>query len=227
MAEAKGVESVDRALKILDCFSAETQEISLADLSRATDFYKSTILRLTTSLERFGYLVRGDSGLFRLGPTAWRIGSCYRQSFNLADILRPELKVLCEATNETASFYIREGNSRICLYRFEPSRAIRHSISEGASMPLDRGASGKLISAYSGEQSNNSKDIRHDGYVISLGERDPEVAAVSVPLIRKSGDLVGALAISGLISRFDDEACEFHVSALLESQKRLTDQLSE
>ena len=102
MADQKGVEAVDRALKILDCFSADTQEISLAELSRLTGFYKSTILRLAVSLERFGYLVRGESGMFRLGPATWRLGSCYRQSFDLADVLRPELKTLCEETNETA-----------------------------------------------------------------------------------------------------------------------------
>ena len=226
MASSKGVEAVDRALKILDCFSAETQEISLAELSRRTEFYKSTILRLAASLEQFGYLVREESGRFRLGPATWRLGSCYRQSFDLADIVRPELKALCDATNETASFYIREGDSRICLYRVEPERAIRHSIVEGESMPLDRGASGKILSAYSGRDAEHAPDIREQGYAVSLGERDPEVAAISAPLIAKSGRLVGAISVSGLITRFGKERHDVLVAALKHSQRHLSDQIS-
>lgn len=226
MVEPKGVEAVERALTILDCFTANTQEISLADLSRRTEFYKSTILRMAVSLERFGYLVRGDSGMFRLGPATWRLGSRYRQSFDLADTLRPELKILCDETNETASFYIREGNNRICLYRVEPARSIRHSIDEGTSMPLDRGASGKILSAFIDSDDEHSAQIRKQGYAISLGERDSEVAAISVPLIAKTGRLVGALSVSGLITRFGKDQHDTLIAALKESEQRLAEQIS-
>lgn len=226
MKEAKGVEAVDRALKILDCFSADVQEISLAELSRRTEFYKSTILRLIASLERFGFVVRRETGMYRLGPATWRLGSCYRQSFDLAEVLRPELKTLCEATNETASFYILEGNSRICLYRVEPERAIRHSIVEGKSMPLEQGASGRVLLAYSDEAGDTASEIKENGYAVSLGERDPEVAAVSVPVMAKSGRLVGALSVSGLITRFSNADQDVFVSALLDSQRRLSAQIS-
>lgn len=226
MTEAKGVEAVDRALKILDCFGPDRQEISLAELAKLTEFYKSTILRLAVSLERFGYLVRGETGMFRLGPTTWRLGSCYRQSFDLAEILRPELQSLSESTNETASFYIREGDSRVCLYRVEPARAIRHSIEEGASMPLERGASGKVLLAYSGEEFEEAKRIRENGYAVSLGERDVEVAALSVPLISQTGRLVGALSVSGLITRFDQTKHETFAQELKHSSQRLSQLLS-
>ena len=226
MAEEKGVEAVERALKILECFNSENREVSLAELSRLTGFYKSTILRLCVSLERFGYLHRGNSGLFRLGPAAWRLGSCYRQAFDLADMLRPELRILCEATNETASFYIREGESRICLYRVEPARAIRHSITEGADMPVNQGASGKILLAFSGAEEDSFADIRSEGYAVSLGERDAEVAAVSMPLFAQTGRLVGALAVSGLITRFKTDRIEGLVTALKQSQQRLVNQIS-
>lgn len=222
MAEAKGVEAVDRALKILDCFAPDRQEISLAEMSRQTGFYKSTILRLAVSLERFGYMVRNEDGLFRLGPAAWRLGSCYRQSFDLADILRPELKTLCESTKETASFYIREGSSRVCLYRAEPARAIRHAIEEGASMPLARGASGKVLLAFSGGKFAEADSIRAAGFAVSLGERDSEVAAVSAPLFTKSGRLVGALSLSGLITRFGLEQQKALSEALKQSCQRMS-----
>lgn len=226
MAEQKGVEAVDRALKILECFSSEAPEISLADLSRQTGFYKSTILRLAVSLERFGYLTRAETGLFRLGPATWRLGSCYQQGFDLAEILRPELKALSADANETASLYVREGNARVCLYREEPLRSIRYSIVEGSSLPLDRGAPGKILMAFAGEDIEGAADIRRDGFAISLGERDPEVASASVPLIASGGRLVGALAISGLISRFDEARQEVLLDALKASAERLSRKLT-
>ncbi|WP_167740422.1 IclR family transcriptional regulator [Parasedimentitalea huanghaiensis] len=225
MTEAKGVEAVDRALKILNCFDAGTVELSLAELSRLTGFYKSTILRIAVSLERFEFLVRGDTGLFRLGTAAGRLGAFYRQTFDLAEVVRPQLKALCDATNETASFYIREGESRICLYRAEPKRAIRHSITEGASMPLVHGASGKILLAFSGAKTKQATEIRTQGFCSSFGERDPEVAAISLPLLTRSGRLVGALAVSGLITRFSDDAQKTMLELLKTSQARLATQV--
>jgi len=221
VSEAKGVEAVDRAMKILGCFNSAAHEFTLAELSRQTGFYKSTILRLAVSLERFEYLSRSETGLFRLGPAAGRLGTSYHQSFDLGEILRPELRALCEATSETASFYIREGDSRICLYRVEPKRAIRHSITEGTSLPLTQGASSKILLAFSGDETAESSEIRNNGYYISRGERDPEVAAVCVPLLTKSGHLSGALTVSGLITRFGSDHLPPLLGALKESQARL------
>ncbi|WP_162165728.1 helix-turn-helix domain-containing protein [Roseomonas gilardii] len=56
------VEAVERALSILDAFSNETPRLSLAEIAARTGFYPSTILRLAASLDRFGYLHRGEDG---------------------------------------------------------------------------------------------------------------------------------------------------------------------
>ena len=65
--------------------SEAEEPLTLAALAAATGFYKSTILRLAGSLERFGYLVREESGAFRLGPSLWRLGSLYRGGFDLGE----------------------------------------------------------------------------------------------------------------------------------------------
>ena len=91
MAEAKGVEAVDRALKLLDCFEISDQSLTLAELSRRSGYYKSTILRIAESLDRGGYMLRQEDGQFRLGPTLWRLGSMYRQNFHLAEHIRKDI----------------------------------------------------------------------------------------------------------------------------------------
>ena len=223
MSDAKGVDAVERALSILDAFSKDLPELTLTELSTRTGLYKSTILRLAVSLEKFGYMLRGENGKFRLGPAVWRLGAQYRHSFDLAAILRPELETLSEVTQETASFYIREGDMRVCLFRCEPARAIRHTITEGARMALDRGASGKVLLAFGGTEGDRATIA--NGYALSLGEREAEVAALSVPIRRPDGQLVGALSVSGLITRFSETNRAQLLHALRESQSRLEAQM--
>lgn len=223
--EAKGVEAVERALKILDCFGPGQRDLSLADIARQTGEYKSTILRLIVSLERYGYVVRDDSGRYRLGASLWRLGASYRDGFDLTELVRPEVLHLSQVTNETASFYIREGDHRVCLFRAEPARSIRHSVTVGGLMPLDRGATGRLIQAFSGDTSDRAAAIRAAGHVVSLGERDPEVAAVAVPVLAADGRLLGALAVSGLVTRFTPDLQRNLLRELTGSRQRLAERL--
>jgi DNA-binding IclR family transcriptional regulator len=60
------VESVERALTLLEAFGGGGESLSLNDLATATGFYRSTILRLAASLQRMGYLHRDADGRFRL-----------------------------------------------------------------------------------------------------------------------------------------------------------------
>lgn len=221
MAESKGVDAVERAFAVLHSFEGAGGGLTLAELARRTGLYKSTILRLSVSLERLGYVMREADGRFRLGPAAWRLGVAYRRSFAAGETIRPELQRLAAETGETASFYVREGDSRICLYRAEPVRAIRHAIREGERMPLDRGASGHVLAAWSGEGAGG--EVRARGHAVSRGERDPEVAAVAVPLLDADGNLVGALSVSGPVTRYTDERVATILAALSESRARLGD----
>lgn len=220
------VEAVERALLILDAFQDDERSLSLAALAQKTGLYKSTILRLAGSLERFGYLVRDDRGAFHLGPSLWRLGSMYRRGFDLGEHIRPELRRIVEATSETAAFYVREGNERICLYRLNSPRAIRHHLDEGARLPLDRGAGGRVLLACGGIPGEPYEAIRRDGHYTSLGERDPEIAAVSVPVFDAAGNLRGALSASALLSRFDPAARAAAIAVLQESAARLKASLS-
>ena len=225
MTEAKGVEAVDRALEIVKSFDSEASELTLAEIAKMTGFHKSTILRLAVSLVKYGYLIRNEDGRFRLGPTMWRIGSRYRQGLDLAGIIRPELALLSAATQETASFYIRENNMRVCLFRSEPDRAIRHTIVEGSSMTIDRGASGKVLKAFSGNWDEGDETIRSQGYATSQGEREAEVAAIALPIMSSTGLLVGALSLSGLITRFSPSHEPKLLKLLHATQQKIQNQI--
>jgi DNA-binding IclR family transcriptional regulator len=220
------VEAVERALSLLECFREDRQTLSLAELSEATGMYKSTILRLAASLERFGYLVRREDGVFRLGPAVQRLGAIYRLGFNLEQLIRPELLWLVQATGETASFCVRDGKARICLYRENSTRAARHHLDEGASLTLASGASAHVLRAFGKDPDAAEAHVRDAGYAISLGERDPDLAAIAMPVLDRKGNLYGALSVSGIINRFTEERRVAMMAALRESVARLKNRLS-
>ena len=199
------VEAVERALGILNCFSEKTPVLSLKQLAEMTGFYKSTILRLAGSLERYGYLTRQEDGRFRLGMAFIGLGNIARQSLDIGAVVRPVIEELRDRFNESVAFYIRSGNQRVCLYRANANRAIRHQLEEGLRLPLDKGAGGRLLLAYAGEAGEPYETIRRKGWYTSLGERDPEVASVGVPVLGADGQILAVLTASGLISRFDED----------------------
>lgn len=221
MAEQR-VEAVERALSILEAFGEASTRLSLADLAEETGLYKSTILRLAASLMRYGYLVRDADGRYRLGPSLWRLGSLYRRGFALGEAIRPELRTLASATGETASFYVRDGEDRLCLYRENSAHEVRHHLDEGSRLPMDRGASAHVLRAWSGADDAAAVATRRAGYHISIGERSPEVSAVAAPVFGAEGQLRGALTVSGLSSRFDTAAREAAAGRVLEAAGRLS-----
>lgn len=219
------VEAVERALIILSCFTEEKRQLSLKQLADYTGFYKSTILRLAASLERYGYLVRQQDGCYRLGLTLIGLGDTARRSFDLSSLVRPVLEKLCDRFNESAAFYIKSGDERICLYRANANRAIRHQLEEGRRLPLNRGAAGRVILAYNGETGEPYETIRDQQWYVSIGERDPEVASVAVPLVSHEGQFLAVLSVSGLTSRFDKERQQEIVEEMRKQAAGLVDQL--
>jgi DNA-binding IclR family transcriptional regulator len=193
---------VDRALTLLGAFADGTPRLTLTDLARRTGLWPSTLLRLAASLERGGMLARGADGLFRLGPATFRLGMLYRAGFDLAEQVRPALARLAGRTAETAVFYVREGDARLCLFRQESDRPVRHAMREGALLPLDRGAGGHVLAAFTGPAEGRLAAVRAAGFALSLGERDPDTAAMAAPVFGDGGGFVGALSVSGPIGRF-------------------------
>ncbi|MDP2698435.1 IclR family transcriptional regulator [Thalassospira sp.] len=199
------VGAVERALIILDAFGDKDADLSLKDLSERTGFYKSTILRLAGTLESRGYLVLSGRGRYRLGPALWRLGSAYRRSFRMDDVIRQHLEQLAAQSGETASFYVPEGQNRLCLFRVNSSRSLRHHLEEGALLPCDRGAAGHVIRAWGHGIDDRALAVHDAGFAQSEGERDPDISALAVPVLDRDSLLIGALALSGPLSRFDSE----------------------
>ncbi len=124
-------------MTILEVFDAPKEHFSLAELAEATGFYKSTLLRLLASLERFGYVARRDDGRFTLGPTPVRLGKRHRPSRGLADRVQPVLDRLCEQSGETAALLEVGQGLASCHLVSLPACGLRHDLQPGESWPIE------------------------------------------------------------------------------------------
>lgn len=210
-----GVAAVDRAFSILAAFQMEQECLTLAELARRTGLYKSTILRLIASLEKAGFVRRLQDGTYSVGPEPLRLSQLYQASFRLRDVIHPLLESIAEESGETSSFYVLENGSRVVLFRVEPKRAVRVSVVEGARFPLHAGASGKILRAFARLGDPSLTQVREDFWACSVGERDPETTAVSVPVFSTGYELKGALTLSGPSDRLLKENIPHAASILL------------
>lgn len=223
--EEGGVIAVERALSVLDAFTANDRALGLAELARRVSLSKPTVLRLAKSLARGGYLVRNDDASWRLGPKLARLGALYQAGFRIEDVVQPALRRLAQETGESAAFYVREGDMRICLFRVDSPQSIGHHARTGDLLPLDRGAPGRVLLAFSGEPGEIYDQIRRDFFYATRGERDPQVGSIACPVFRIGQQLAGVLAVTGPTSRFDGEAVARHLEPLRSIANELTRQL--
>lgn len=206
-------------MSILSAFSTQHPIMSLAELAEETGLHKSTILRLTNSMSIYGFIQRDEDGRFSVGPSVWRLGLIFRRDFTKREHVAPSLKILAEATGETASFYVRSGNERICLYRENSPNLLRFHVEEGMRLQLWTGASGLVLRHFSGEDVGDLAKFNKNGTASSEGQTNPNISSVATPVFDAKGHLIGALTVSGLANRFDAET-RANTIPLLESLAR-------
>lgn len=219
---ANGVAAVERAVSLLEAFTERDASLSLGELARRTELDKATVLRIARSLAKSSVMVRNEDASWRLGPKLVRLGAIYQSSFRPAAIIEPLLAELSERTGESATLYAREGDMRVCLFRHESTQSIRHAARIGDTMPLDRGAPGRVILAFDGGSDPIAAEIRARGWHCTRGERDPQVASLAAPVFRDGRNLFGTLCLTGPPSRFTDEAVDAHLPILLDGAARLS-----
>ena len=217
-----GVIAVTRALQILEAFRIGERHLSLAEISRRTSLHNSTVLRLARTLAFSGYMVQREEGEWRLGPAAGWLGARYQAGFDINNVVEPTLRELSQATQESASFYVREGDERACIARIEGPQSVRHHVRIGMRLPLDLGAPGRVILAFSGQAGQVYEDIRRRGYHISMGERDAQVSSVAAPVFGLDWRLLGSMCISGPSARLNQHQLEAHARTVMDAANSLS-----
>jgi DNA-binding IclR family transcriptional regulator len=215
----KKYNAIEKCLQILSLFSLDKTQFSINEICEKLHFNISTTYRILSTLEEYGYVSRLKSKDYVVGTQALYLSAIYTQSNHLEQI-RTIVDAIRDISGETASFFVEEDSMRICLYRAHSHDEIRHNIEQGSRLELNRGASGRIILAY-GKRKNDKtgfyKEIRDAGYYLSIHEQNSSLFAIAVPVISSSSKFVGAIVVSGPISRFNDKQKIFLLK-LLRSQ---------
>lgn len=220
-ADTGGVAAVDRALSLLAAFKEGDRSLSLIEIAERAQLVKSTVLRLLASLIHFGLVQRLEDGRYTLGPEVARLQSIYTRSFSLEGIVLPALRELVERTQESAVYHVRQGELRLVLYRVDSPQPIRDHVKVGDVMPLDRGAGGRVLMAYSGAEGSLYDRIRREGSVAVVGDRSPELAGVASPVFKAGGELAGAVTLTMPTNRFRQE----HIEPVKDAARAISEKL--
>jgi DNA-binding IclR family transcriptional regulator len=216
-----GVEAVNKALEILNCFTERNEALTITKIANITGDHKSRISRISKSLENFGYIRKINSGEFKIGHSISRLYEIYDTSFNFKNSIKSELDFISDKLNETASLFVKQKDWRVCIQTSEPKKIIKHSIQIGTKKPLDKGSSGHILSAYHNLEIRDKERILKQGYSMSFGERDREIASISVPIFRTKKQFLGSLTVTGHISNFNKKNCLYFLNILRSSKIKI------
>lgn len=248
MNKPPSVKTVDRLVKILDCFSPERPTWSLAEFSTHLRLPKSTLHRFLVSLESYGILRRDSADKrWRLGYRLFTWGSLAAESTGLRHIARPIMQDLVAATGETTILTVYHGQEVICIDKVETSHPVRMTLQVGTHRSPHAGASSKVLMAYLPEEelqaiihnkglpklcTNTITDtdelraelarIRERGYAESHEETDLGAWGIATPIRDRKGDVVAAIGIAGPGSRFTNQLPQQWVALCRQAAQRIS-----
>lgn len=198
-----GIATLDRALSLLGAFTAANPTPTLAEIADHARVYKSTVLRMLASLEHAYVVQRRADGRYALGSEVERLQRVHALSFSLEAIAMPVLQKLADETRESASYYVPRGDQRLCLFRVDSPQPVRDHRRPGELLPLDQGAGGRVLLAYSGARGSLYARIRREGVAVLSGDRNPEVSGIAAPVFGPGDVLDGALTLTMPSERLD------------------------
>ena len=142
-----GVGVLDRVVAILDAVEAGNAR-SLADVTHATGYTRSTTHRLLQAMEAHDLLDYSGARGYHLGPRFLRLANRALRELPLSDLAHPALTRLSETTGESAQLYVRSVDERVCIDAVESPSELRTIVAVGAALPLTKGSAGKLFLAW-------------------------------------------------------------------------------
>lgn len=216
------VAAVDRALSILTAVGDARRAITLSEIAAATGLYKSTALRLIGSLIHARCIARDRDGRYLLGSTIYRLAGTLGNSALYATEIISALQHIVDETGESAGYFVREGNDRLCLLRVDSPHPLRHHIPVGVLRPLGGGASGRVLKLFEHGGAHTGRREFAALPVVVLGEDLPDLGAIAMPIFDSGGATLGAISVSGPLSRFDRRKIAMLKRLLREAAVKLT-----
>ncbi|MBQ7581389.1 MAG: IclR family transcriptional regulator [Lachnospiraceae bacterium] len=217
------VQSVDRALTIIQCFTGSQEELGISELSDQMGLHRSTIYGLVNTLTVGGYLEQNPyNRKYRLGMKLFELGNLVGSRINLREIALPYCKKLADDYGQGVHLAVKSDDEMIYIDKVDvPGMAVAFSyIGKRAKMYCT--GVGKAMLAFLPEadilaylQRNpleqitphtiadrdrlfeELKQIRERAYAIDNEEAELGLKCVAAPIFDHTGHPVAALSSSG------------------------------
>ena len=227
----KKVQSVDRALLLLEYLAEKGEPVRLRDISQFLKINVSTCHHLLSTLMDRGYVDQAEGRSYLLGSKVAQLAGYRDNRPNLADIAMDDLKALNAATGETVHLAVRQGRELATLTVLESHHVVRvfsggdaktdsfHATATGkailAWLPdavIDRLLAPKTLKKFTektitsrAELVEDLRQVRRHGYAVDDEEFQPSVICIGAAIRDNTGAVQGSFSCSLPIIRADKE----------------------
>lgn len=227
------VQSVDRVVQILKCFTEKRPELKLTEISDELGLNKSTVHGLINTLKYHGLIDQDeDTQRYRLGIYLMRLGDLVSSSIDIIGIARPFIVYLCNQVEETVHLGRLDDLEVIYIDKVESTQSMRISSARGARNPAYCTGVGKAMLAYLDKKKLNQilpekwegftpttitekekllielEKVRESGFAFDFEEKDIGLTCVAAPIFDHAGKVNYAISVSGPSIRMTDEKIE-------------------
>lgn len=239
--------SLERVFDVLDCFTDNRRNLSLAELTKLTGLNHTSLKRIVFTLTRRNYLRQDETTKkYQLGMKLFELGGLVYKSISLRSATDAHLSKLSEETGLTVLLGDLFNGFLTYLDYKEGKNPVRISSNIGIRRPPHFGMLGQTLLAFSPPsevkrlleihplQSYTSQtiidpelfqqrleSIRANGYVIEFEEAWIGVMGIAAPIWKPGKKLAGAIGIATIISKVQDDQ-EFLLNRLLQTAAQIS-----
>lgn len=243
-----GIQSIRRALLILEEIARAREGIGLSELSKRVGLHNSTTFHLVKTMVSLGYIRQAkDSKHYRVGGPLFALAASALDEIEMVSHARPILEDLSRASGETSHFAVRMGDTVVLLARNSGPGAFQLTDRVGVVRPAHCTALGKVIlaalrpeqferyltraelQAFSPKSITEVEplrreiaEVRNGGIAFDDGEFDPEVRCIAVPVRDFTSYVIGAIGISGPVWRMSIQTLQGHARIVQGAAARLS-----
>jgi len=245
------VQSVDRALSIMEVLSDYDEGLGITEISTKIDLHKSTVYRLLGTLIYKGFVKQDKAtNKYKITFKLFELGNKAIQNIDILSIARPYIEELMEKVNEVVHLVLLEDEEIIYIDKVESHNTIRMHSNIGKRSPAYSTSVGKAIMAYLNEDRikeiwNNSdikkhtehtitdfdkfieelEGIRKIHYAIDDQENELGVRCIGAPIFNHKSEPIAAISISGPTSRVTRESVEKTAKWVIKYAKLISKEL--
>jgi len=152
-------------------FSADENTLTARQLAERTGIALPSVYRYLTLLRETGLLAGDERGSYRLSARLIGLARAAEAAESIIAVADPVMHDLAKLTGETVILVRLIGRSAVCVHRVQSAQQLRISFEAGQPLPLDRGASARMLLA------SLPPNVRRE-CLAPLAGRDPEAAAL-------------------------------------------------